>query len=119
MLAHLAPTLNLTLIAAHLDHEWRTQSFKDVQFCKELCENLGIQLITQKLSDLGLNLKFNGSQEDIGRKVTSGGLIAISNWHVLSEQGEELEADDTTAPGADRDPAAAKKPPTDCLVSFT
>lgn len=44
-------------------------------------------------------------KDDIGRKVTSGGLIAISNWHILSEEGEELEADGVTAPGADRDPA--------------
>lgn len=43
-------------------------------------------------------------KEDIGRKVTSGGLIAIANWHILSEEGEELEADETSAPGADRDP---------------
>ena len=45
-------------------------------------------------------------KEDIGRKVTSGGLIAISNWHILSEEGEELEADEVSAPGADRDPKA-------------
>jgi type III restriction enzyme len=44
-------------------------------------------------------------KEEIGRKVTNGGLIAISNWHILSDEGEELEAD-TAAPGADRDPAA-------------
>lgn len=42
-------------------------------------------------------------KEDIGRKVTSGGIIAISNWHILSDEGEELEAD-TAAPGADKDP---------------
>lgn len=45
-------------------------------------------------------------KEDIGRKVTSGGLIAISNWHILSEEGEEQEADEISAPGADRDPKA-------------
>ena len=28
-------------------------------------------------------------KEDIGRKVTAGGMIAISNWHVLCEEGEE------------------------------
>lgn len=41
-------------------------------------------------------------KEEIGRKVTSGGIIAISNWHILSDEGEELEAD-TAAPGADKD----------------
>jgi type III restriction enzyme len=45
------------------------------------------------------------SKEEIGKKITSGGLIAISNWHVLSDEGEALEAEDFIAPGADKDPA--------------
>jgi type III restriction enzyme len=45
-------------------------------------------------------------KEEIGRKVTSGGIIAISNWHILSEEGEELEAEEVTAPGIDKNPAA-------------
>lgn len=56
-----------TLIAAHLDHEWRLDSYKDVQFCQELAQSLGIQLITRKISDLSLDVKFNGSQEEVGR----------------------------------------------------
>ncbi|MBU2341845.1 MAG: DEAD/DEAH box helicase family protein [Alphaproteobacteria bacterium] len=42
-------------------------------------------------------------KEDIGRKVTAGGIIAISNWHVLSEEGEPLEEDIDT-PGHSADP---------------
>lgn len=45
-------------------------------------------------------------KEDIGRKVTAGGIIAISNWHVLSEEGEPLEDDDIDAPGQAADPKA-------------
>lgn len=45
-------------------------------------------------------------KEDIGRKVTAGGIIAISNWHVLSEEGEPLEDDDIDAPGVALDPKA-------------
>lgn len=49
-------------------------------------------------------------KQEIGRKVTSGGLIAIANWHVLSEEGEtydEIEAEeDFIAPGQDLDPVA-------------
>lgn len=67
-LANLQKEYNLRLIAAHLDHEWRTESFKDIQFCQQLCDNLGIKLVSQKISDLGLTLKFNGSKEEIGRK---------------------------------------------------
>lgn len=68
VLIRLQKEYSLTIIAAHLDHEWRAESFKDVQFCTELCTKLGIQLIVQKISDLGLNLKFNGSKEEMGRK---------------------------------------------------
>lgn len=43
-------------------------------------------------------------KEDIGRKVTAGGIIAISNWHLLSEEGEPLEDDEIDAPGQTADP---------------
>lgn len=44
------------------------------------------------------------SKEEIGRKVKAGGLIAISNWHVLSEEGEDPEEDGIVAPGRAADP---------------
>ena len=44
-------------------------------------------------------------KEDIGRKVTAGGIIAISNWHVLSEEGEPLEDEEIDAPGDIIDPS--------------
>jgi type III restriction enzyme len=43
-------------------------------------------------------------KEDIGRKVTAGGIIAISNWHVLSEESEPLDDEDVDAPGQSADP---------------
>lgn len=42
-------------------------------------------------------------KEEIGRKVTAGGLIAISNWHILSEEGEEPD-EEIEAPGQAVDP---------------
>ncbi|WP_024510060.1 DEAD/DEAH box helicase family protein [Bradyrhizobium sp. ARR65] len=45
-------------------------------------------------------------KEDIGRRVTAGGVIAISNWHVLSEEGEPLEEEEVLPPGETPDPAA-------------
>ncbi|TFZ54921.1 restriction endonuclease subunit R [Methylorubrum sp. Q1] len=45
-------------------------------------------------------------KEEIGRKVTAGGLIAISNWHVLSEESEDPEEDSIEAPGQAADPKA-------------
>jgi type III restriction enzyme len=43
-------------------------------------------------------------KEEIGRKVTAGGIIAISNWHVLSEESETPEEDEVAAPGDTLDP---------------
>lgn len=47
-------------------------------------------------------------KEEIGRKVTAGGLIAISNWHLLTDEAEDGE-DDISAPGDRADPAAVVK----------
>lgn len=59
----------IELITAHLDHGWRTESFKDVQFCQNLCKKFEISYIHAQAKDLGLNLKFNGSKEELGRKL--------------------------------------------------
>jgi len=58
----------ITLTAAHLDHEWRPESGKDVKFCQQATVQLGVQLVNRKISDLGLDLKFNGSREELARK---------------------------------------------------
>jgi type III restriction enzyme len=43
---------------------------------------------------------------EIGRKVTSGGIIAISNWQTLKEQEEgDARDEEIEAPGVDLDPA--------------
>ena len=44
-------------------------------------------------------------KEDIGRKVTSGGIVAIANWHVLSDEAEEESEEDVLAPGERLDPS--------------
>jgi tRNA(Ile)-lysidine synthase len=68
LLAHLRQEKDLTLIAAHLNHEWREEADFDAQLCNQLCQKLGITLISKKMSNLNLNFKFNGSKEEIGRK---------------------------------------------------
>ncbi len=45
-------------------------------------------------------------KEDIGRKVTAGGIVAISNWHVLSDESEDESEVDIEAPGTAADPKA-------------
>lgn len=68
VLASLREDLNLKLIAAHLDHGWRSDSGKDVEFCRQAASALGVAFIARKFSDLGLSLKFNGSLEELGRQ---------------------------------------------------
>jgi tRNA(Ile)-lysidine synthase len=58
---------NYQLIAAHLDHEWREQSNLDLIFCQELCAQLKVKFIGEKASNLNLNIKNNGSKEELGR----------------------------------------------------
>jgi len=86
----------ITLIAAHLDHEWRPESGQDAKFCQDLAQSLGILCVTRKISDLGLSLKFNGSKEAIARqarrhffamakKETDADLIALAH-HAQDQQ---------------------------------
>ena len=45
------------------------------------------------------------TKEDLGTKVTAGGLIGICNWHALAEADEADENDDgTESPGIVADP---------------
>jgi len=58
----------ITLIAAHLNHEWRPEAGKDAEFCQELAQKNSTPFTCRKISELGLSLKFNGSKEEIARK---------------------------------------------------
>ena len=66
-LTNLHKQKKITLIAAHLDHEWRKDSQKDVRFCKQITEKLGIKFVSEKLSSLDISLKWDGSKEELGR----------------------------------------------------
>ena len=67
------------LIAAHLDHEWRQDSAKDVAFCKQACKSLNVPFVSKKLSEL--NLSFKGSPEEIGRNARRYFLEQIRTKH--------------------------------------
>jgi len=66
-LLHLLASLQVKIVAAHLDHEWRVESGEDVEFCMQLCQNLGVDFVTSKAE--ALNFNFNGSKEDLGRRM--------------------------------------------------
>ncbi len=68
-LKELHDTNQINLIAAHLDHGWRQESKQDVLFCQNLCKEYKVDLVCHHAQDLSLDLKFNGSKEELGRKL--------------------------------------------------
>jgi len=80
-LASLQSTHNITLIAAHLNHEWRTESAQEQQDCKKLAEQLGIPFVAAKKSELATTFKHNGSQEEYGRKLRRYFLEKVLHEH--------------------------------------
>jgi tRNA(Ile)-lysidine synthase len=68
-LADLVNKKIITLVAAHLDHEWRAESAKDALFCQTIAQALGIKFISTKASELNLPFKREGSREELGRKM--------------------------------------------------
>jgi tRNA(Ile)-lysidine synthetase-like protein len=60
---------NLHIIAAHLDHEWQESSKIAVKLCQDICNRLDVPLVVKKLSELKFEAKWNGSQEELGRKM--------------------------------------------------
>ncbi|MCK4651143.1 tRNA lysidine(34) synthetase TilS [Candidatus Babeliales bacterium] len=59
----------IKLICAHLDHGWRSESAQELKFCVELCKKYKINVFTEHSKNLCLNFKFNGSKEELGRKL--------------------------------------------------
>src|SRR3990167_462563 len=68
LLAQKKNKFKYNLLAAHLDHEWRTNSKQDVLFCQELCNKLDLKLIYEQASNLNYKPKITGSKEDLGRQ---------------------------------------------------
>lgn len=68
-LASLQKEYNISLIAAHLNHEWRNEAHQEQQDCQALAEKLSIPFVTAKRSELNLPFTNNGSQEEYGRKM--------------------------------------------------
>lgn len=59
--------LKLNLIAAHVNHEWRTCAADDENFCKTLCTQLDVAYISCKLNELKYIPTSTGSKEQDAR----------------------------------------------------
>ncbi len=65
-LASIRRERNLTVIAAHFDHEWRENSAQDKEFCKDAAYEMGIEIVCQKASEME-TIRWDGSKEAQGR----------------------------------------------------
>jgi len=72
---------NLNIIAAHLDHEWQNTSKIAVKTCESICNSLGITLISNKLSEIEFEPKWNGSKEELGRNMRRYFFESIAQKH--------------------------------------
>jgi tRNA(Ile)-lysidine synthetase-like protein len=68
-LATLQKKKNISLIAAHLNHEWRSQADEEENLCRSIAQRLNIPFVSAKISTLTASYKKNGSQEEYGRKM--------------------------------------------------
>src|SRR5437762_3355868 len=66
---HLQKEYNLTLITAHLNHEWRAEAHQEEQFCHSITQKYDIPFVSKKLSELTKTFKYEGSKEEYARKM--------------------------------------------------
>lgn len=65
-LTKLQSNLQLSLVAAHLDHGWRENSSQDTLWCKKVAQDLGVAFVSEKINTPSKN---SGSQEELGRRL--------------------------------------------------
>lgn len=67
VLKNLADDGLISLSAAHLNHGWRPEADSEEDFCKKACEKLEIPCFTDRIKNLSVECKPNGSKEEMGR----------------------------------------------------
>src|SRR5438477_6037329 len=67
MLKSLQEKYNLTLIAAHLNHEWRAEAGAEEELCRTITAQFNVPFVSAKLSSLSITKKYNGSKEEYAR----------------------------------------------------
>ena len=81
-LAELSKEIPMTLIVAHLNHEWRQEADQEEQLCRTIAQKLGLQYISAKISELGnIPFKHNGSKEEYARKIRRYFFERIAHEH--------------------------------------
>jgi tRNA(Ile)-lysidine synthase len=81
LLGDLADDLNLTLIAAHLDHQLRDESVADLEFCREFCSSRSIAFVSAS-ADVRTRARLTGEGiEAAGRYLRHAWLEEIRQQH--------------------------------------
>lgn len=83
-----------TIIAAHLNHEWRDSAQVDESFCIELCRKLDVPLVTKKMSELNLDIKPSGSKEQDARHARRSFLEHLARFYNADTIAVAHHADD-------------------------
>lgn len=94
ILNELKDDYELTLIAVHIDHGWRPESEKEAEFCRTLCDELGVRVCVRKLSDGVPGVKFNGSKEEYARKIRRQFFMELAQQYGASAIALGHHADD-------------------------
>jgi tRNA(Ile)-lysidine synthase len=72
---------NLTLIAVHLNHEWRPEADDEEKSCALLAKQYDIFFVSAKLSALKETHKYNGSKEEFARAMRRHFLENVAREH--------------------------------------
>ncbi|MBT3828120.1 tRNA lysidine(34) synthetase TilS [bacterium] len=83
-LSQLCSHLDFKLVAAHLDHQWRDNSSKDLLACKRLCKQLNVPLISSTADQIKLNERITGSKEALGRALRRSFLESVASSYPSS-----------------------------------
>lgn len=81
-LCQIQKSLNLRIIAAHFDHQWRPESVADALWCKKFCAAYSnVEFTTSTPQQLNIKIKDNGSKEEIGRKLRRAFFKQLANQY--------------------------------------
>ena len=69
VLADLHKAGTISLVTAHLNHEWRSDADQDTQFCRKVAAALAVPFVSAKISELNITIKHNGSREQHAREM--------------------------------------------------
>lgn len=80
-LLHIKDEYNLTLIVAHLNHEWRPEADAEEELCRHIAAQHLLTFVSQKLSSLDYHVKKNGSKEEYARHMRRHFLQSVAHHY--------------------------------------